>query len=81
MTDGWGITCDIAIRWISLDRYKKEVTIGSSKVLLPPGNKSFPNDDSILCRHMAGVTRPDWVSDFVEVSAVCNYNNCSMLRS
>ena len=78
---GWCITCGTALSRISIDQYKTEINIGSGKVLLPPGNKSFPNDDSILCRHMAGVTRPHWVSDCAEVSAVCIYNNCSMLRS
>ena len=40
MTDGWGVFCEITIRWMSLDL--TDVNIGSGNGLVPLGNKPFP---------------------------------------
>ena len=41
MTDGWGISGEIAHRWMPLD-VADDVNIGSGNGLVPSGNKSFP---------------------------------------
>ena len=41
MIDGWGISYEIALIWMSLD-FTDEVNIGSGNGFVPPGNKLLP---------------------------------------
>ena len=40
--DDWGISCKIAVRWISLDIADDIFNIGSDNGLVPSGNKPLP---------------------------------------
>ena len=40
MTDGWGISCEIALMWMSMDLTDDK--IGSGNGLEPSGNKPLP---------------------------------------
>ena len=48
---GWGISCEIAIKWMSLDLTNK-VNIGSGNGLVPSGNKPLP-DPMLIQFHVA----------------------------
>ena len=39
MINGWGISCEAALRWISLDRSDDEVNTGTGDSLAPSGTK------------------------------------------
>ena len=42
VTDGWGISCEIALRQFSLDLTDDKLSIGSGTGFVPPGKKSLP---------------------------------------
>ena len=42
VTDGWGISCEIVLKWMSLGLHWWSVNIGSGNGLMPSGNKPLP---------------------------------------
>ena len=40
--DGWGISCEIVLRWMLLDLTDNQVNIGSGNGLVLSGNKPLP---------------------------------------
>ena len=59
--DGWGISCEIALRWMSLD-ITDDKLIGSGNGLVPSGTQPLP--EPMLPRSVLpnGVTGPQWVN-------------------
>ena len=56
VNDGWGISNEIALRWMPLNF--TDVNIGSGNSLVPSGNKPFitwTSVDQDLQRHMASL--------------------------
>ena len=52
--DGWGISCEIALIWMSLDFTDDQSTFGSGNGLMPLGNKPLPEPMlTQICHHMA----------------------------
>ena len=42
VTDGWGICCEIALRWFPLDLTDDKLSIGLGTGFVLPGKKSLP---------------------------------------
>ena len=56
LTDYWGIFCEIALRWLSLDLIDDLcVNIDSAKGLVPPSSKPLP--EAILTQSYAAIRR------------------------
>ena len=55
--DGWGISCEVALIWMSLGLHWWSVNIGSGNGLVPSGNKPLPEPmlTQISCRHLASL--------------------------
>ena len=45
VTDGWGICCEIALRWFPLDLTDDKLSIGLGTGFVLPGKKSLPEPD------------------------------------
>ena len=56
--DGWDISCEIFLLWISMDLKWRSVNIGSGNGLVPSGNKPLPEP---MLTQISLVTRPQWV--------------------
>ena len=52
--DGWGISCEIALIWMSLGLHWWSVNTGSGNGLVPSGNKPLPEPMlTQISRHLA----------------------------
>ena len=67
VVDGCSISCEIALRWTSLDLTDDE-SIGSGSGLVPSGSKPLPEPCWPRFMSPYGVTRPQWVNYVFELS-------------
>ena len=83
VTDGWGISCEIALIWMSLDFTDDESTLVQVMVWCRQAPSHYLRQCWPRSLSPYGVTRPEWVKLLLHYSlrssghiATCDYRHC-----
>ena len=72
MTDGWGISCKIALRWIPLDLTGDKSTLVQVMAWCRQATSHYLNQCWPRSLPPYGVTRPQWVNEVSHVTLLSN---------
>ena len=78
--DGWGISCEIALIWLSLDLTHDQSTLVQVMVWCPQATSHYLSQRWSRALLPYGVTRPQWVNKVCFLS-VCNVWFCKTIPS
>ena len=79
MTDGWGISCELALRWMSLDLTDDKSTLVKVIVWCHQATRHYLSQWWPRCLSSYGIIRPQWVNSLWSNEVISKYRSGTTL--